>query len=117
MKVGNLNVSRDYLDVRDVVSAYIGILESGREGEVYNVSRGEGYLIGDLLEMLLGLSESRIEVVQDSKRMRKTDIEQLVGDPSKLISDTGWESSIGIRETLRDLLDFWRNRCRQQPQS
>ena len=110
LKVGNLDARRDYLDVRDVASAYTALLENGRDGEVYNVSRGENYRIGDLLDRLVEMSTGEIRIVQDRRRLRKIDIPQLAGDSSKLRRETDWVPLIGIGDTLRDLLDHWRDR-------
>jgi len=105
--VGNLDAVRDYLDVRDVASAYLRIVESGKDGEVYNIARGRGYRIGDLLEQLIDLSGARVEIIQEKSRMRKVDIGQLVGDPGRLVLETGWKPTIEIRTTLRDMLTSW----------
>ncbi|MFQ6103935.1 MAG: GDP-mannose 4,6-dehydratase [Candidatus Glassbacteria bacterium] len=110
LRVGNLEIVRDYLDVRDVVKAYIAVLEDGRDGEVYNVAGGRSHSLRKLLDDLIGLSEASIEVVQDDRRMRKVDIEYQVGDSAKLTRETGWKPEIGIEDTLRDLIDYWRGR-------
>ncbi len=107
LRVGNLDAVRDYLDVRDVASAYLRIVESGKDGEVYNIARGRGYRIGDLLEQLIDLSGARVEIIQEKSRMRKVDIGQLVGDPGRLVLETGWKPTIEIRTTLRDMLTSW----------
>ncbi len=108
--VGNLDAVRDFADVRDVAVAYHLALERGEPGEVYNISSGKGYEIGDMLAILLKMSKTKIEVKQDLKRMRPSDVELLVGDPSKFEKQTGWQRKFEFEQTMSDLLDYWRQR-------
>jgi GDP-4-dehydro-6-deoxy-D-mannose reductase len=112
VEVGNLDAIRDFSDVRDVVRAYDRLLESGRAGEAYNVCSGRGRRIGELLEALLAASTARVEVRVDPARLRPADVPALVGDPSKLAAETGWQPRIPLEKTLGDLLDDWRARVR-----
>jgi GDP-4-dehydro-6-deoxy-D-mannose reductase len=112
LSVGNLDAVRDFTDVRDVVRAYWALLEKGEGGEVYNVCRGTGYRIREMLDILLAASTARVEVRVDPERLRPSDIPVLVGDPSRLHAATGWEPRIPLERTLTDLLDFWRQRVR-----
>jgi len=112
VEVGNLDAVRDFSDVRDVVRAYDLLLESGRGGEAYNVCSGRGRRVGDLLDALLSASTARVEVRVDPARLRPADVPALVGDPAKLVADTGWQPRIPFERTLRDLLDDWRGRVR-----
>jgi len=108
--VGNLEAVRDFTDVRDTVRAYYLILEKGAPGEVYNVATGKGYKIRQVLEILQGLSTAKFQIKQDPKRLRPSDVELLIGDPTKLKSATGWEPLYSFEQTLKDLLDYWRER-------
>jgi GDP-4-dehydro-6-deoxy-D-mannose reductase len=110
LRVGNLDAVRDYTDVRDVVRAYWALLESGADGEAYNVCGGRGWSIRDMLDMLLARSRAEVEVRVDPERLRPSDIPVLVGDPSALRAVTGWEPRIPLEDTLADLLDDWRRR-------
>ncbi len=110
LRVGNLEAIRDYSDVRDVVRAYWALLERGEAGAVYNVCSGQGRSIREMLDMLLGGSSVQVEVRVDPERLRPSDVPTLVGDPSKLRADTGWEPRIPLERTLADLLDDWRRR-------
>jgi GDP-4-dehydro-6-deoxy-D-mannose reductase len=105
--VGNVDVRRDFLDVRDVCEAYIAILGKGRRGTVYNVCSGVSPTLRELLEKLAALCGVDIEVRADPKRARPVDIEELRGDPGKITTDTGWHPSIPIEKTLESLLDYW----------
>jgi GDP-4-dehydro-6-deoxy-D-mannose reductase len=117
LMVGNLEAVRDYTDVRDVVRAYWALLEAGEAGAAYNVCRGRGWSIREMLDMLLALSSARVEVRVDPGRLRPSDIPVLVGDPSKLRAATGWEPRISLEQTLADLLDDWRRRAAAAPSS
>lgn len=105
VKTGNLDPVRELLDVRDVVDAYILLLERGRSGEVYNVARGEGIAIGDLFERLARIAGVRVLPEPDPSLLRATDVPHLVGDPTKITSETGWRAARPLDQTLRDLVD------------
>ena len=109
LKVGNLEAKRDFTDVRDMVKAYLLLLEKGALGEVYNVGSGASYKINDILKMLLYLSKSKIKVEKDKSLFRPIDIPDLVCDSSKFRKVTGWKPEIKIERTLKDTLDYWRN--------
>lgn len=108
IRTGNLAVRRDYSDVRDVVRAYVLLLQKGRTGEVYNICSGRTVLLEEALDKLLSLAKLRVEVRQDPSKLRKTDIPFLGGDCSKLREETGWTGGIPLERTLRDLLEHWR---------
>jgi GDP-4-dehydro-6-deoxy-D-mannose reductase len=102
---GNLDPVRDLLDVRDVVSAYVGLLERGKTGEVYNVARGEGVAIREVLTRLAHLLGAEVEPVPDPVLTRNLDVPYLVGDPTKLGRATGWRATLTLDETLRGVID------------
>jgi GDP-4-dehydro-6-deoxy-D-mannose reductase len=110
LEVGNLEAVRDFTDVRDVVRAYWALLDCGAPGDAYNVCRGRGWSIREMLAMLLARSREEVAVRVDPGRLRPSDIPVLVGDPSKLRAATGWEARIPLERTLTDLLDDWRGR-------
>lgn len=107
IKVGNLDVTRDYTDVRDTVKAYLVIIERGNPGQPYNVCSGKGYQLKDLLETITSFCSKKIKVVSDPSRLRPVDIPILIGSPKKIQTDTGWVPDIKIEKTLRDLYDYW----------
>ena len=108
--VGNLDAVRDFTDVRDMVRAYWLALERGTPGEVYNVCSGRGYAIREVLDLLLGMTSVKIEIREDPRRLRPSDVPVLVGDCKKFKHATGWEPTIPFEVTLKDLLEFWRDR-------
>ncbi|MDH4195987.1 MAG: GDP-mannose 4,6-dehydratase [Candidatus Aminicenantes bacterium] len=112
IRVGNLDVCRDFVDVRDVVRAYVLLLEKGRRGEVYNVCRGTAVPLREILDTLItevGLRPRLpVTVEVDPAKLRKTDQPLLRGSAAKLRAETGWTPRVDFRETLRDLLAYWR---------
>jgi GDP-4-dehydro-6-deoxy-D-mannose reductase len=110
LEVGNLEAVRDFTDVRDVVRAYWLLLEKGEPGEVYNVCSGRGISLREVVERLIALSRTRVELRVDPQRLRPSDIPVLVGDPGRLRATTGWEPRFALERTLQDLLDDWRRR-------
>jgi GDP-4-dehydro-6-deoxy-D-mannose reductase len=108
--VGNLEAQRDFTDVRDMVRAYWLALEHGEPGEVYNIGSGRAYTIRQVLDILLGLSTTRVEVREDPARLRPSDVPILLGDATRFRRVSGWEPTIPFEVTLKDLLDYWRER-------
>ena len=114
VEVGNLDIVRDFTDVRDVVRAYRLLATSGpgSAGEIYNLGSGRGTKLHDALETLRGLAGVPIEVFVDPARVRPVDQPLLVADASKLRQATGWAPAFSIEQTLADMLDDWRNASR-----
>ncbi len=110
MTVGNLQIRRDYSDVRDVVRAYVLLAKVGRRGEIYNVCSGRPTSLKRILDILLSLSRAKIEVHVDPTKIRKTDIPYLAGSRQKIKKETGWEPRIALTKTLRDVLEYWRKK-------
>jgi len=100
---GNLDVSRDYLDVRDQARAIAMLMKRASSGEVYNVCSGKARTIRDLVKFLASLSGAPIESRVDPARERTIDIPLLVGSPEKIMQLTGWKPIIRIEDSLRDL--------------
>lgn len=108
--VGNLDAKRDFTDVRDMVRAYWLALEKGKAGEVYNICTGVAYSIREVLDMLLDMAKVKIEVKVDPERLRPSDVPVLVGDNKKFVDTTGWKPTIPFKQTLKDILDYWRQK-------
>ncbi len=107
LEVGALDLKRDFCDVRDVARAYVALLERGRRGAVYNVCSGVSWSLRDLLDRMIRMAAVEVEIRVDPERVRPADIEELRGDPSKIIRDTKWRPRISIDETLSSLIEFW----------
>lgn len=111
--IGNTDAKRDFTDVRDVVRAYRLLAEKGVSGRVYNVGRGSAAGIGQILETALSMSQVEIAVIRDPKRLRASDIPIIEPDVSLIFADTGWSAQISIEETVRDTLEWWREKLRR----
>lgn len=103
-QTGNVDLVRDYLHVRDVVAAYLLLLERGTPGEVYNVARGEGKPLRAIFAALAAQAGAAVTPAPDPALMRSADLAYLVGDPTKLHAATGWSPAISLEATLQDLL-------------
>ena len=108
MYVGNLDVRRDLLDVRDTVRAYELLVQHGRPAMPYNVCSGVAHSIRDLLEGLRARVKFPVRVEVDPARLRPNDTPALVGDPSLLQADTGWKPEISFDAMLDNLMAYWR---------
>ncbi|MGV2982043.1 GDP-mannose 4,6-dehydratase [Camelimonas sp. ID_303_24] len=109
--VGNLGARRDFLDVRDVVEAYVCAATRQQPlpiGIALNLASGEARRIGDILDDLCAMSASRITVRQDVGRMRAGDTPLATGDSHLALKYLGWRPAIKWSDTLRDVLEFWR---------
>lgn len=109
IRVGNIDVRRDIGDVRDVVRAYRLLIEglhseSISAGTVWNVATGRGTAIRELLDILAELAGVSVEPVVDPELVRADDPEEIIGDASRLMNQTGWMAAIPLRTTLSDLL-------------
>ena len=108
---GDLSARRDLTDVRDMVRAYIRLLEVGRTGEVYNAGSGRTYVIRDILDRLIVLSGVPVKVEERMDTSRKADTSVTRADTPKLREATGWEPKFTLDQTLADVLGDWRTRA------
>lgn len=109
LKTGNLQAKRDFTDVRDVVRAYLLLMEKGRAGECYNIGSGNAVAIRELLDRILSMTNTPIEIETDSARLRPSDIPVIQADIGKLQAATGWVPQIPLERTIKETLDYWRN--------
>jgi GDP-4-dehydro-6-deoxy-D-mannose reductase len=111
IEVGNLQVRRDYTDVRDIVRGYWQLLEAGVAGDVYNLCSGKAWAIQGILDCLLAQSRVQgIAVKEDPARLRPSDVPLVVGDGTKIAEAVGWRPVIPFERTLVDILEYWRHR-------
>ena len=110
IRVGNLEAVRDFTDVRDMMRGYWLALEKGEPGEVYNIASGKGIKIREVLDCLLKLSGVEVKIEEDPEKMRPSDVPILIGDSHKFREKSGWRPEIPFEKTLRDILDYWRER-------
>lgn len=107
LTVGNIDVTRDFTDVADVVRAYGMLLATGANGEVYNVCSGVERSIRGIVERLLHLSGTEARIETDPARYRPADQPRVFGDNGKLAAATGWRPEIPFEETLNKIYTYW----------
>ena len=108
--VGNLESVRTFMDVRDAVRAYWMLVNKCSIGEVYNIGGVETMTIGDMLKKLISFSKKEnIKIEVDSKRLRPSDVTLQIPSVDKFIQQTGWKPKIKFDQTLKDMLDYWRD--------
>lgn len=108
--VGNLAAKRDFTDVRDVVRAYAILVQKGKVGETYNVGSGHAYSIREILDLIISLSNAEIAVEIDSNKIRPVDVPIIEADITKLNDVTGWSPKFSLEQTIKETLDYWRER-------
>jgi GDP-4-dehydro-6-deoxy-D-mannose reductase len=112
--VGNLDVERDFTDVRDMVRAYELALSKCAAGECYNVSSQKAYRIRSMLDILLANSSAEIRVETDPAKYRPVEVTRFLGNSGRFRTATGWQPDIPIEKTIADVLDYWRGRIRDE---
>lgn len=110
IKTGNLNVRRDFTDVRDMVRAYALLAKKGHAGETYNVGSGSAVSIREVLQIILNNTCADIRIEVDKKKLRPADTLVMEADISKLQKLTGWKPQIRMEQTIREMLDDWRRK-------
>ena len=107
IKLGNVNIIRDFVDVRDVILAYDLLLTKGRTGEIYNVCSGKGYSILNIVNMMISHTGQNLKIEIDQNLIRPVDNPIIIGDNSKIIRETGWEISYSLEKSLKDMYQYW----------
>ena len=108
LRVGNLEARRAITDVRDTIRAFVLALDMATIGETYNLSGETVYSMQEIVDMLRTLVRFEFSVTQDRALMRPTDEPIIYGSTEKFKQETGWKQEIPFRDTLRDMLDYWR---------
>ncbi len=107
LKTGDVNVIRDFSDVRDVVRAYYLLLLKGKKGQTYNVCSGQGYVLKDIIAMLSNKIGKPVFHSVDEKNFRPSENKVIVGSYEKLKNETGWQPLISIQDSLDDIIAYW----------
>ena len=107
IRVGDLDVTRDFTDVRDVIEAYFALLERGTAGEIYNVCSGAEHSMASILAELVDLGGVDVKIETQSQRMRPTEQRRMRGDATKIRAATGWNATTPLRVSLRAALQSW----------
>lgn len=107
IKIGNLDAVRDFTDVKDVVKAYILLMDRGSAGQAYNIGSGQGVSMKEILTILLSLAKQEIRVVTDPSKLRPHDSPSVIADISK-IAALGWQPTVPLESTLERVIEYWR---------
>lgn len=108
LDVVHLESKRDYTDVRDLVRALWLISEKGELGEAYNLGSGQAWSGNELLKIILGMTRTKLVVQQDEQKFHPSEPSILLADISKLVKLTGWKPQISFKQSMLDLLNYWR---------
>lgn len=109
LRVGNLRSRRAIMDQRDLIAALLLLADKGVPGEVYNICSEHIYQMSDIVSMIEEQIGHKFEIKVDSNLLRPTDERIIVGDVTKLKRDTGWSQKIPMKQTIADMLFYWRN--------
>ena len=104
VKTGDLSIVRDFLDVRDAVSAYMILLEKGISGEVYNICSGMGRTLREVLEIAASIIGVKLDVQSDPALIRPADNHVIIGDNSKITS-LGWQVNYKLEQSISDMIN------------
>jgi GDP-4-dehydro-6-deoxy-D-mannose reductase len=109
LTMGNIESQRDLMDVRDTVSAYRALMRSAMPGVTYNVCSGTPTAIRSLVDLFVRKARVKVDLAQDPALFRPNDTPLILGDLSRLRTDTGWSPKIPLEQTVDDLLHYWRS--------
>lgn len=104
IELGNLEVEREFNDVRMVCDAYLRLLNCGVPGQSYNVCSGTPYTLQRVIDMLEQITNHRMEVRVNPAFVRPNEVNRLCGSPAKLLSCTGNLMMPALKDTLRWML-------------
>lgn len=111
LRVGNLDPIRDFTDVRDMVKAYRLVVDHCKPGSLYNVASGLGVSIAEVLNEILAMIDTTVEVREDPERIRKTEIPVLIGDATSFRKATGWQRQFALKDSLQEMVLYWRRKA------
>lgn len=108
LQVGDIDASRDFTDVRDIIEAYLAIIERGQSGETYNICSGREHSLRDIIGMIGRELEIALTCSVDTRRVRPSEQRRMRGSHKKLNAHTGWVPQIDLAHSLRDIIDYWK---------
>lgn len=110
LQVGNLEAIRDFSDVKDVVSAYLLLLEKGSLGEVYNIGSGSGVTMQQILDLIVSTAHQTIPIEVDASRMRPSDVPVMIADAGKM-QRLGWQPNWRLEDTIQRIVEWQRTQA------
>lgn len=112
LHIGNVDIVRDFLDVRDVVDAYYKLLLHGRKGQVYNVCSGNGIKLRELISIIARILKTEVKLEIDSSKIRPSDNNVIIGDNSKIKAELNWQPIYSLEQTLADMIEYWKSQIK-----
>jgi GDP-4-dehydro-6-deoxy-D-mannose reductase len=109
LKTGDLEIVRDFVDVRDVVSAYYLLLTRGEKGQIYNICSGTGFSLKQMLKKICALLDIEVDIQTDPSLIRPDDNEIIVGSNDKIRNMLDWKQGYSIEKSLSDMIEYWHN--------
>jgi GDP-6-deoxy-D-talose 4-dehydrogenase len=106
VELGNIDVIRDFCDVRDVVHAYSSAVSFFESGKIYNISSGSGISIRQIVELMKDISHHDIIIEEKTFLKRSNEIEKVIGDSSRISEQLKWTNKFDIRQTLVDMFNL-----------
>lgn len=110
LTVGDIDVKRDFTDVRDVVEAYTLLIENASNGEIYNICSGTGIAIREIIYMMTEELCIDIEIEKDKRRFRESEQRIVVGDNTKIRTKFSWQPRVAMRNSIKDVLEYWKKK-------
>ena len=107
LRVGNIDLLRDFVDVRDVVRAYFLLLYRGEKGEIYNICSGKGHALRDILLQMMNILDLDVPIIEDKALIRPSENKVIIGSYKKIQRELGWEPLIPIQDSLKDIIHYW----------
>ena len=106
--MGDVSIIRDFVDVRDVVRAYYLLFEKGLKGEVYNICSGKGETLENVIYIIAKILDINVKIIVCKEKIRPNDNKMIIGSYQKIKNNIGWEPVIGIEESFRKIIDYWK---------
>ena len=110
IEIGDGTIVRDFLDVRDVVRAYVLLLEKGIRGQVYNICSGRGYAISELVTLLADRVEIPVPDTPEPDETAAPGQSADRGSYEKIQAELGWHPHISLADSLLEMHAYWENR-------
>jgi len=105
---GNINIIRDFLDVRDAVKAYYLLLQKGKKGQIYNVCTSRGISLKELIDYIADYLKIKVKFKIDRSLMRPNDNPVIIGNNKKIRDELGWYPEIPLKKSIADICDYWK---------
>lgn len=107
---GDLTITRDFLDVRDVAKAYYILLKQGKSNSVYNICSGRGIVLKDIITKMSELLNITIHTETNPQLIRPNENRKIIGSYQKMKTDFGWQPSITLEQSLADIISYWQKK-------